>query len=307
MAPTSLNLKRKGDPKKPRSSAIDAATDDDQVESLFEGFESSDDDVKSPVKGYKPGTKLPPVPDHKRIPTILKNVKPSDTDEPGVVYVGRIPHGFYEAEMRAYFSQFGIITRLRLSRNRKTGRSKHYAFIEFASSDVAQVVADTMNNYLMFGHILKCQIVPKGQVHDNLWKGANKKFRTVPWNVLERKQLGEGKTREDWERKAEREKTARKMKKAQLKKIGYEFDMPILRSAKPAKSASPRHRKSHSNGEPVKPEESSRKSRSTTTITREEPNTVVVNEEATTFTFESSQISEDNTKVKSTKSQSDET
>lgn len=50
----------------------------------------------------------------------------------GVIYIGRIPHGFYEDELRKYFSQFGEITRLRLSRNRKTGNSKHYGFIEFS-------------------------------------------------------------------------------------------------------------------------------------------------------------------------------
>jgi len=38
---------------------------------------------------------------------------------PGVVYVGRIPHGFYEKEMREYFSQFGKINKLKLSRNKK--------------------------------------------------------------------------------------------------------------------------------------------------------------------------------------------
>ena len=38
---------------------------------------------------------------------------------PGVVYVGHIPHGFYEKEMRSYFSQFGTVTRLRLARSKK--------------------------------------------------------------------------------------------------------------------------------------------------------------------------------------------
>ena len=52
---------------------------------------------------------------------------------PAVLYIGRIPHGFHEAQMRAYFSQFGAITQLRLARNKKTGKSQHYAFIEFAS------------------------------------------------------------------------------------------------------------------------------------------------------------------------------
>jgi nucleolar protein 15 len=39
--------------------------------------------------------------------------------ETGVVYLSRIPHGFYEDQMRAYFSQFGEVSRLRLSRNKR--------------------------------------------------------------------------------------------------------------------------------------------------------------------------------------------
>eukprot|EP00965_Chrysotila_dentata_P070970 2345471-Pleurochrysis_carterae.AAC.5 len=36
-----------------------------------------------------------------------------------VLYLGHIPHGFYEEQMRGFFSQFGTVTRLRLARNSK--------------------------------------------------------------------------------------------------------------------------------------------------------------------------------------------
>ena len=39
--------------------------------------------------------------------------------QPGAIYLGQIPHGFYENEMKGYFSQFGKITRLKLFRSRK--------------------------------------------------------------------------------------------------------------------------------------------------------------------------------------------
>merc|ERR1712228_160131 len=55
---------------------------------------------------------------------------------------GHVPHGFYEKEMRAFFSQFGVVTRLRLSRSKRTGRSKGYAFLEFRHEEVAKVAAD---------------------------------------------------------------------------------------------------------------------------------------------------------------------
>lgn len=36
-----------------------------------------------------------------------------------MLYLGRLPHGFYEDQLKAYFAQFGTVTRLRLSRNKK--------------------------------------------------------------------------------------------------------------------------------------------------------------------------------------------
>jgi nucleolar protein 15 len=88
-----------------------------------------------------------------------KGSKKSSSDEAkgDVVYLGRIPHGFYEEEMKAYFSQFGEILNLRLSRNKKTGASKHYAFIKFANPAVAEIVVETMHNYLLSNRLLQCK------------------------------------------------------------------------------------------------------------------------------------------------------
>lgn len=132
--------------------------------------------------------------------------------------------------MRAYFSQFGEITKLRLSRNRLTGRSKHYAFIEFASTTVAKIVAETMDNYLMYSHILKCKFVPAEQLHPEVWKGANRRFKRTPWNQIERKRLLKGKTRDQWSKRIEQEQRKRVAKAAKLKALGYEIDLPQLKA-----------------------------------------------------------------------------
>lgn len=132
--------------------------------------------------------------------------------------------------MRAYFSQFGDITRLRLSRNRLTGRSKHYAFVEFSSTTVAKIVAETMDNYLMYGHILKCKYVPAEQLHPEVWKGANRRFKKTPWNRIEKKRLEKGKTREQWSQRIEQEQKRRQAKVDKLKALGYEMDLPALKS-----------------------------------------------------------------------------
>jgi len=132
--------------------------------------------------------------------------------------------------MRAYFSQFGDITRLRLSRNRITGRSKHYAFVEFSSVSVAKIVAATMDNYLMYGHILKCKYVPSDQLHPDVWKGANRRFKKTPWNRIEKKRLEKGKTREQWAERIQKEQEKRNAKAEKLKALGYEMELPKLKS-----------------------------------------------------------------------------
>lgn len=132
--------------------------------------------------------------------------------------------------MRAYFSQFGEITRLRLSRNRLTGRSKHYAFVEFSSITVAKIVAETMDNYLMYSHILKCKYVPAEQLHPEVWKGANRRFKKTPWNRIEKKRLEKGKSREQWTKRIDQEQRKRQAKADKLKALGYEIDLPQLKS-----------------------------------------------------------------------------
>ena len=132
--------------------------------------------------------------------------------------------------MRAYFAQFGAINRLRLSRNRTTGASKHYAFIEFESESVAQIVANTMNNYLMFGHILKCKLVPQDQIHEKLWIGANKRFKRVPWARIEGRKLATGMDKKGWGKRVEVEKKRREAKSKAMKQIGYEFNAGELKA-----------------------------------------------------------------------------
>ncbi|KAL8778121.1 MAG: hypothetical protein Q9213_007564 [Squamulea squamosa] len=204
----------------------------DQTLALIKGFESQEeDDGPSIGEGFKEGQSVPDLPTKKDVEKKLQAVKDT-SDAPGVVYVGRIPHGFYESQMRAYFGQFGHISRLRLSRNRTTGNSKHYAFIEFASSAVAKIVAETMDNYLMFGHILKCKVVPPGDVHENLWKGANKRFKKVPWSKIEGRKLEKKVGREEWGKRVEGERKKREKKSEKLKSIGYEFEAPKLKGPK---------------------------------------------------------------------------
>lgn len=85
----------------------------------------------------------------------------------GIVLLQNIPHGFYEKQLKKYFGQYGDVTRMRLARSEKTGRSKHFAFIEFRYPEVAQIAAESLNDYIMFRQRLRTvYIPPEKQDHD---------------------------------------------------------------------------------------------------------------------------------------------
>ena len=88
-----------------------------------------------------------------------------------IIYISHLPHGFYEKELRQYLGQFGAITNLRVGRSKKTGVSKGYAFIEFKYPEVAKIVCETMNNYLMFNKLVKCEMVSPDKMHKKIFQG----------------------------------------------------------------------------------------------------------------------------------------
>lgn len=204
-----------------------------EVQVLVTELDSGDEDITEGDNVFQEGQDVGTIPD---VSSEVQKAAKGPSGEPGVVYLGRVPHGFYEHEMRSYFSQFGPINRLRLSRNKKTGASKHYAFVEFAEASTAEIVSKTMDNYLLFGHVLKCRVIPKDQVHEDLFKGANRRYKHVPSNKMNGKKLEKPRTKAAWEGKVTREQNKRAIKAAKLKEIGYDFEMPDIKSV-PAPAA----------------------------------------------------------------------
>lgn len=165
------------------------------------------------------------------------------TVERGVLYIGRIPHGFYEQEMQGYFGQFGAVSRLRLSRSKKTGKSKHFAFVEFEDREVAEVVAKSMNNYLLAGRLLQVKLLTPAEVKEKggaeeLFKGAGRKFKAVPWHAVEKARLEAPKTQEQWDVLEKRNKARRSKKADKLKALGIDYEYaPAAAAIEPAPEA----------------------------------------------------------------------
>jgi len=232
-------------PLAPKPDPSDDSHSEPEPEHLH-GFSSDDDDSSDDEDDDNAdadaGTTRdePPALDVSKLPTIAKDdavvkrkldkakAKRKPSEQAGVIYLGRLPHGFYEDQLKAYFSQFGTVTRLRLSRNKKTGNSKHFAFLEFDSSSVAHIVADTMDNYLLLGHILRCKVLPPDQVHAELWVGANRKWRVVPQDRLARVLHNKPRT-DDERRKAEKRLLRRQEdRKRKLDEAGIKYDFEAV-------------------------------------------------------------------------------
>lgn len=187
-------------------------------------FNPLEDDSEKAVAGLE----MPQEPSSSKH-TVIRKILPEaaaapaslDTAPPkNIIYVGRLPHGFQEKELRQYFSQFGEILNLRLSRNKKTGRSKHYAFIEFKHALSAQAAAETMNNYLLFGHLLRCMVLAGH--HPSIFKYANKRFVEVSLQQRSRMKHDRKKSRHEWD-VLQKLHDHRKMQKLQkLKELGFE-------------------------------------------------------------------------------------
>uniref|UniRef100_A0A5F9C4I9 RRM domain-containing protein n=1 Tax=Oryctolagus cuniculus TaxID=9986 RepID=A0A5F9C4I9_RABIT len=165
----------------------------------------------------------------KEVEQVRKRVtqkKKQETLTPGVIYVGHLPPTLYETQIQEYFSQFGTVTRFRLSRSKRTGNSRGYAFVEFESEDVAKIVADTMNNYLFGERLLVCHFMPPEKVHKELFKAWNVPFHQPSHPAVKR--YNRNRTLLQKLRMEERFKKKEKLLRKKLAKKGIDYDFPSL-------------------------------------------------------------------------------
>ncbi|XP_020488869.2 MKI67 FHA domain-interacting nucleolar phosphoprotein [Labrus bergylta] len=155
---------------------------------------------------------------------------------PGVIYVGHLPLGLFEPQLKTYFEQFGKVQRLRLSRSKKTGGSKGYAFVEFDCDEVAKIVAETMNNYLMGERLIKCHVMPPEKVHEKLFDRSQVEFKKPSYPAVDRY----NKKRSEEEITKMKEKLLKKESKLRkrLAAHGIEYDFPGFAAQVPPKKKS---------------------------------------------------------------------
>lgn len=202
----------------------DSADSGDEVDGLSSEEESDNEEEQE--ESESKSAKAPKVQGHS-VNKVIKSAsssKASSKQKRGIIYIGRLPHGFYESELQKYFSQFGNIVNLKLSRNKKTGKSKHYAFIEFDNYEIAKIASETMDNYLLFGHLLKCNVIDESSAHSSLFDNQGK-FKIIPWKKISKNKNDKPKSKEQWTKLLKKHESLKKAKEAELKSKGIDFDL----------------------------------------------------------------------------------
>lgn len=71
------------------------------------------------------------------------------------LYVGNLEHTVTEEELRTLFSEHGEILSLNIVRDRYSGRSRGFGFVEFESNEDAQKAKQALNGQDLKGRTLK--------------------------------------------------------------------------------------------------------------------------------------------------------
>lgn len=74
------------------------------------------------------------------------------------LYVGNLPYSATDAELRELFEQAGTVTSVNIMKDRNTGRSRGFAFVEMSSQAEAEEAIKLLNDTEMNGRALKVNI-----------------------------------------------------------------------------------------------------------------------------------------------------
>jgi len=216
-----------------------AALDGPEWDSDDDAQEEEAEAVTAAVKSKKKSKKTKK---HSKKNVTTKDKNDDDDDDElassNVIYIGHIPPAFEEAQILSFFSQFGQISNIKLSRSRRTGNPRGYAFVQFDDEEVASIVANTMGGYLLMGERkLVCHVVPKDKVHPKLFQGSKRNLqlcqsekssrdRIEYWREKERAKVNKKRSMEGIKKITKRLLSREKKKREQLERLGIDYDFP---------------------------------------------------------------------------------
>lgn len=101
------------------------------------------------------------------------HMEPSQQVNPKKLFVGNLAYSTNEDGIREAFSQFGEIVDLKLVTEYGTGRSKGFAFVEFAEEDMATAAIEGMNEKDLDGRTIFVKVAQPKAPRENRGGGRN--------------------------------------------------------------------------------------------------------------------------------------
>lgn len=74
------------------------------------------------------------------------------------IYVGNLPYSTTDEDLKSMFSEFGDVSSVNIIKDRMTGNSKGFAFIEMGNDDEGQKAIEEINGKEMDGRALKVNL-----------------------------------------------------------------------------------------------------------------------------------------------------
>ena len=86
---------------------------------------------------------------------------------PKKIYIGNLPYSVDETQLRDLCSPFGEIVDVKLITDYATGRSKGFAFVEFATEEAATPAIEALNGTELDGRALMVTLARPQQPREN--------------------------------------------------------------------------------------------------------------------------------------------
>ena len=90
---------------------------------------------------------------------------------PTRLFVGNLSYQTIESDLQEYFSQAGVVTSVNLMFDKVTGKSRGFAFIEFATPEEAAKAVEQFHNKEFQGRPLTVNIARPREERPPRWSG----------------------------------------------------------------------------------------------------------------------------------------
>ena len=94
------------------------------------------------------------------------------------LFVGNLSYQTMENDLQEYFSQAGVVTSVNLMLDKFTGKSRGFAFVEFATAEEANKAVEQFHNKDFQGRALTVNVARPREERAPRWSGGRQESRT---------------------------------------------------------------------------------------------------------------------------------